>query len=79
MYLDRDDYQKLKEVGIQLQPNILSLIRFYRETIKNKTEYLLSNGFFDLWGTDCHSFHMAHIYSHKLRKSILRILSRPLI
>lgn len=80
IYMDRDDYRKLKEAGGLVQLNMLSLTGFYGETVRNKTEYLLSNGFLDLWGTDCHSLHMAHqIYAHKLRKSIVRILSRSLI
>jgi len=78
-YMDYPDYEKLKDAGVLFQLNLPSLAGLYGKIVRNKAEYLLSNGFFDLWGTDCHSFQMArHICAGKLRKSILRVLSRSL-
>ena len=80
MYMNGREYRRLKEAKVQFQLNLPSLIGLYGKVVRNKAEYLLSNGFSDRWGTDCHSFQMAHhICAGKLRKSMLRILSRTLI
>lgn len=80
IYMDNEDYGKLKDRGVLFQLNLPSLVGLYGETVRNKTENLLTNGFFDLWGTDCHYFPMAHhMCSSKIRKSMLRILSRSLV
>jgi len=80
MYMEYLDYEKLKNAGVLFQLNLPSLAGLYGEFVRNKTQDLLSNVFSDLWGTDCHSFQMAHhICVHKLHKSILRLLSRSLI
>jgi len=77
IYMNDKEYRRLKEAKVQLQLNLPSLVGLYGKIVRNKTEYLLSNGFSDLWGTDCHSFQMVHhICADKLRKSILRILFR---
>jgi len=79
-YMDYSDYEKLKDAGVLFQLNLPSLAGLYGGIVRDKTEYLLSNGFFDLSGTDCHSFHMANrICLHKLRESVLRTLSRALV
>lgn len=80
MYMNDEEYRRLEKTGVRFQLNLPSLAGLYGKTVRNKTVYLLTNGLVDLWGTDCHSFHMAHGTStQKLRKSILRTLSRPLI
>lgn len=72
MYMNGREYRRLKKAKVQFQPNLPSLAGLHGTTVRNKTEYLLSNGLFDLWGTDCHSIHMArHICAGKLRKSVI--------
>lgn len=50
-------YQELKDIGCLFQLNILALGGYYGRSVKDLAEYLLSNGFYDLLGTDLHTFH----------------------
>jgi len=54
-YMERGDYRQLKTSGIKLQLNLFSLVGFYGEMAKKKAEWLLSEGMYDLAGTDIHS------------------------
>jgi len=79
MYMNGEKYRELQDAGVRFQLNLPSLAGFYGGIARSEAEYLLANGFSDLWGTDCHRLHMAHrICTCKLRKSVLRALSRPL-
>lgn len=53
-YMEEKDYIKLKEDGVLFQMNLLSLTGFYGETAKKKAQWLISNNFIDLIGTDIH-------------------------
>ncbi len=55
IYMDRDDYQKLKEMGIRLQLNLLSLPGAYGKEADVKAQQLLKINSYDLAGTDLHS------------------------
>lgn len=53
-YMDEQDYQRLKEMGVLFQANYFSLIGAYGHTAQKKLEWLLKNGMIDLMGSDLH-------------------------
>lgn len=48
------DYKKLKEIGVFFQLNLLSLSGFYGKTAMDKSQKMLKNGMYDVFGTDLH-------------------------
>lgn len=59
MYMERDDYRRLKDEGAEFQLNLPSLSGYYGRHVRQKAEWLRSRGFYDCAGTDVHSLHMA--------------------
>lgn len=55
VYMDEDDYRRLKEINVMFQLNLPSLVGGYGTEIKKKAEWLLKNGLYDLTGSDTHS------------------------
>ena len=55
-YMDRDDYQELRNMGCILQLNLPSIVGFYGETVRQRAEYLLDKGWYRMVGSDCHRF-----------------------
>jgi len=60
-YMEKDDYKKLKDMGILFQMNYVSLVGGYGDTARKKAEWLLSNNMIDVAGSDVHSF---EVFSH---------------
>ena len=56
---DRAKYHALKEKGLLLQVNLLSLTGYYGKGVAEAAKYLVKEGLADLVGTDCH--HERHI------------------
>ncbi len=57
MYMNAEDYCELKDMEIRFQLNILSLVGEYgKESVKRANSFV-GNGYYDLTGTDIHSFH----------------------
>ena len=54
-YNTLDEYQKLKEMGILFQINLLSLEKFYSKESYKKVKLLLDNGLVDFLGSDIHN------------------------
>lgn len=54
VYMDEEDYRRIKSVGVCFQSNLPSLAGAYGEGVKKKAEWLLKEGLTDLWGTDTH-------------------------
>lgn len=48
------DYQKLKDIGILFQLNLLSLTGYYGKIAMHKSHKMLKNGMYDVFGTDLH-------------------------
>lgn len=48
------DYKKLKDIGVFFQLNLLSLAGFYGKTAMDKSQKMLKNGMYDVFGTDLH-------------------------
>ncbi len=53
-YMNKDDYKRLKDLGILFQSNYMSLVGGYGETTRKKAEWLLKNGMVDMIGSDLH-------------------------
>lgn len=53
-YMDETDYRKLKDKGVKMQLNYVSLVGGYGDTAKKKSIWLLKNGFIDVVGSDVH-------------------------
>ena len=53
-YMDEADYKKLRDKGVKMQLNYVSLVGGYGETARKKSIWLLKNGFIDVVGSDVH-------------------------
>lgn len=53
-YMNEKDYIRLREKGVKMQLNYVSLVGGYGETAKKKSIWLLQNGCIDLIGSDVH-------------------------
>ena len=55
MYMDNDEYLRLREEGVKLQLNLASLAGGYGAAVKKKAIWLLTNGLYSIAGSDLHS------------------------
>ncbi|MDE6291029.1 MAG: capsular biosynthesis protein, partial [Muribaculaceae bacterium] len=53
-YMDESDYKKLRDKGVRMQLNYVSLVGGYGETSRKKSIWLLKNGYIDVIGSDIH-------------------------
>ncbi len=56
LYLSRDEYKRLKEIGVCFQLNLPSVCGTYGKRVKENACRLLKLSYYDLIGTDIHSF-----------------------
>ena len=61
-YFTMKDYEELVNRGVLLQLNLLSLIGYYSEGIKKKTEELIVNDIVSFLGSDCHNINHIELY-----------------
>jgi tyrosine-protein phosphatase YwqE len=61
-YHRMEDYNELKNRGVLLQMNLLSLIGYYSPQVQKKTEKLIEDNLVSFVGTDCHNMHHAELY-----------------
>lgn len=54
VYMGENDYKKLRDKGVKMQLNYVSLVGGYGETAKKKSIWLLKNGMIDVVGSDIH-------------------------
>lgn len=64
-----DDYRRLKELGVRLQLNLLSLDGMYGPEVRQKARALLRAGLYDHYGTDLHRPEQARRIAAVLRKA----------
>ena len=57
-YMEKEDYRKLKTMGIKFQLNIPSLAGIYGKEAQKKAEWLTEQNMYDLHGTDLHRTEM---------------------
>ena len=53
-YLKDEDYEKLHEAGVRFQLNLPSLLGYYGETVRTRAEWILKQGWYNAFGSDCH-------------------------
>lgn len=53
-YMDEKDYKRLRDKGVRMQLNYVSLVGGYGETARKKSVWLLKNGYIDVVGSDVH-------------------------
>ena len=61
-YYRLEDYKELKNRGVLLQINFLSLIGYYSPQVQKKTEKLIEENLVSFVGTDCHNMSHAQLY-----------------
>lgn len=78
-FLELEDYKELHSMGVRFQLNIASLTGYYGRTARIKSEYLLKNGFYSAYGSDCHRLAvMKEQYScPELTKEIINKIAFP--
>ena len=55
MYMDEEDYYRLKEEGVKFQLNLFSLEGLYGQYVCEKAKWLKRKEFYDYIGTDIHN------------------------
>ena len=53
-YLKNEDYEKLHGSGVRFQLNLPSLLGYYGETVRARAEWILKQGWYEAFGSDCH-------------------------
>ncbi len=71
-YMEQSDYEELKSLGLIFQLNLGSIAGSYSPTTKEKAEWLLEKGFYDLMGSDIHNlpFYL-HTVNTPLSKKVI--------
>ncbi len=73
VYMDKKEYALLRDMGVKMQLNILSLIGFYGKTAREKANNLVKSGYYSLFGSDLHRLsqcdHLAKV-AHLLPESL---------
>lgn len=58
VYMDKDNYKRLKLKGVEFQMNILSQNNFYGKEARRKSLWLEKQGWYNYSGTDIHGVNM---------------------
>lgn len=64
-FLNEKKYSYLREMGVKLQLNLLSLLGLHGSNVQKKARSLLRNNYYDLWGIDLHSLNKFADYMNK--------------
>ena len=71
VYMDEEDYRRLKGFGVCFQSNLPSLVGAYGAEVRKKAVWLSSKQLTDLWGTDTHNLQcFSRMIAEKRLKSI---------
>lgn len=54
IYMEREDYERLKQLNVAFQLNLASLIGVYGPDARRKAKWMLKNRFYQYYGTDTH-------------------------
>ncbi len=73
---NKDFYRELKDIGCFFQLNLLSVYGYYGRSVKDLAEYLLSEDYYDLIGTDLHNInHLDALQRIGMNSHLTRLLS----
>lgn len=79
-YMTIEKAQELRDRGVLLQVNILSVLGYYAKPIQNLATHLIDAGLVDILGSDCHNPHQAAILEKaKENKFYRKALALPLL
>jgi len=65
VYMDKHDYERLKQMGIELQMNIFSQAGMYGKTAQKKSQDLSERFFYNYQGSDLHRLAQLEMYLNK--------------
>lgn len=72
---NKEFYSELKDIGCLFQLNLLAVTGHYGRAVKELSEYLLQQGFYDLIGTDLHNtFHLDILHEVAVSNSLKKIM-----
>lgn len=72
---NKEFYEELKDIGCLFQLNLLSLTNHYGKSVNELAQYLIKKGYYDLVGTDLHSFrHLEAISNPALGQGLQKLL-----
>ena len=76
-YMDQSDYKELHNIGCFLQLNLPSIVGFYGEAVRQRAQFLLDKGWYQMVGSDCHRFRAieAQYTAKELKKETIAKLS----
>lgn len=76
VYMQEKDYDRLREKGVKMQLNYVSLVGGYGETARKKSVMLLEKGYIDTVGSDVHRLasNVKHIAESPAKKEHLDLL-----
>jgi tyrosine-protein phosphatase YwqE len=73
---NKDFYRELKDIGCLFQLNLLSIYGYYGRSVKDLSEYLLSEDYYDLIGTDLHNInHLEALQKIGINSRISKLMS----
>lgn len=79
-YMTLEKAEELRDRGVLLQVNVLSLLGYYAKPIQNLAAHLIDAGLIDILGSDCHNLHQAAILEKaKENKFYRKALALPLL
>ena len=61
MYMEKEVYKELKEMGVKFQLNIISLAGVYGKATQKKAQWLLKNEMYDVAGSDMHDIDALYV------------------
>ena len=65
VYMEKDDYQQLKAMGVKFQLNLFSLAGMYGNHSRNVARKLLEKEMYDFMGSDLHKFEVLKEFMQK--------------
>ena len=73
---NKDFYRELKDIGCLFQLNLLSVYGYYGRSVKDLSEYLLSEDYYDLIGTDLHNInHLEALQKLGMNNHLKKLMS----
>lgn len=76
VYMEKEDYKRLKALGVKFQLNLPSVAGMYQKDVGKKAAWLLKNGLYDFTGSDLHRLIIwkGNVFNRQILVDTLRIL-----
>lgn len=76
VYMGKDRYKALKESGIRFQLNLSSLAGGYGSEAKDKANWILKQGYYNIAGSDLHSSKNIDYWSARAPRALKKLLQQ---